>query len=78
MELRHTEASLPYGILEDTELGGWLLVTVEGLGLVEPPFLYPTAASAMAAAEDRAREDREEAEARRRFAEELARLRGTA
>jgi hypothetical protein len=75
MDVEHTEASLPYGIVHDPELGGWVLVRVEGLRLVDPPFLYPTREGAMAGAEAQAREDREEEAARRRFADELARLR---
>lgn len=75
MQIEQSSASLPYGIVEDRDLGGWVLVHVATLALVDPPYLYPTRESAMAGAEGRAREDREEEEARRRFAEELARLR---
>jgi hypothetical protein len=75
MDVEHSDASLPYGIVRDSELGGWVLVRLEGLQLVDPPYLYPERDAALAAAADRAREDREEEEARRRFAEELARLR---
>jgi hypothetical protein len=75
MELESTPASLPYGVVRDDELGGWLLVVVDGLWLVDPPYLYPTRDGALRAAEERSFEDREEQAARRRFGEELARLR---
>lgn len=68
-------ASEPYGIMEATDLGGWVLVDAERYRIVDPPYLYPTRESALAGLEQRIAEDREEAEARARFEEELRRLR---
>ena len=67
--------SEPYGVMEATELRGWVLVDAERYRIVDPPYLYPTREAALAGLERRIAEDREEAEARARFEEELRRLR---
>lgn len=67
--------SEPYGIIHAEELGGWVIVDAQGYRIVDPPYLYPSRDSALSGLERRIAEDREEADARARFEEELRRLR---
>lgn len=64
-----------YGVLHAEDLDGWVLVDAQAYRIVDPPYLYPTRESALRGLAARLAEDREEADARARFEEELRRLR---
>ncbi len=73
--IERPDGSGSYGVMEAPDLGGWVLVDAERYRIVDPPYLYPTRESALDGLRRRIAEDREEAEARERFEEELRRLR---
>jgi hypothetical protein len=73
--IERVPGSEPYGIIHADELDGWVIVDAQGYRIVDPPYLYPTHASALAGLARRLAEDREEADARARFEDELRRLR---
>lgn len=73
--IERPRGSEPYGVMQAEDLGGWVLVDAERYRIVDPPYLYPTRESALAGLQHRIAEDRDEADARARFEEELRRLR---
>jgi hypothetical protein len=73
--VERTTESGPYGALETPEVNGWIVVRAEELTIVEPPVVFADRDAALAAAEERQRDDLADAEARARFAAELERLR---
>jgi len=71
----HDESDLaPLGVVEATEAGGWTVVNLESLKIVEPGYVWPSRERAVRwAREELERERREELEHQRRQNEPVER-----